>query len=64
MNPMTGLFLSRILLAPIKKVPSPPVVTIMSAHLTMSSVYSWFLFTILISRPAFSSVSATATSRD
>ena len=56
---MTGLFLSRILLAPIRKVPSPPVVMTMSVHLTMRSVYSWFLFTVLISR-----VSATATSRD
>ena len=31
--PITGLPLLRILLAPIKNVPSPPVVTTMSAHL-------------------------------
>ena len=42
---MTGFFESNILLAPMRKVPSPPVVTIMSAHLTNSSVYSWFLLT-------------------
>ena len=31
--PITGLLLLRILLEPIRKVPSPPVVTTISAHL-------------------------------
>ena len=34
--PITGLPLLRILLEPIRNVPSPPVVTTMSAHLNVS----------------------------